>query len=140
LVPAETPGLRTFIYLQDPGHGWLIVTRDDRAGAGMSAASISSCSYVSGENFALEEDCDMPSFLKRLDERDVPYRLREQHCNGDAYVGRWASNPGLDLAETDTSYRRRFDASASSSATERHNFAAGCRGTANIPEAPTPGR
>jgi hypothetical protein len=36
----------------------------------------------------------MPRFLKRLDERGIPYRLREQHSNGDAYVRHWASNPG----------------------------------------------
>jgi hypothetical protein len=41
---------------------------------------------VSGDNFALEEDCGMPMFLKRLDERGTPYRLHERHTNGDAHV------------------------------------------------------
>jgi hypothetical protein len=40
----------------------------------------------------------MPKFLKRLDERGIPYRLREQHTNGDAHVRRWASNPGPTAA------------------------------------------
>ena len=93
VVPAEGLETRTFIYLQDPGHGWLIVSRGDLADAGMSPANFFSCSYVNGENLALEEDCDMPRFLKRLDERGIPYRLHEQHSNGDAYVRRWASNP-----------------------------------------------
>ena len=75
LVPAEALEPRTFTYLQDPGHGWLIVSRGDLAGAGMSPADFSSCSYVRGDTLALEEDCDMPSFLKRLDERGIPYRL-----------------------------------------------------------------
>ena len=84
---------RTFSYLQDPGHGWLIVSRDDLIDAGMSPSDFSSCSYVKEDSLALEEDCDMPRFLKRLDERGIPYRLREQHTKGDAYVRRWASNP-----------------------------------------------
>jgi len=94
LVPAEALERRTFTYLQDPGHGWLIVSRGDLAGAGMLPADFSSCSYVRGDTLALEEDCDMPRFLQRLDERGIAYRLREQHTNGNAYVRHWASNLG----------------------------------------------
>jgi hypothetical protein len=93
LVPAEELEPRAFTYLQDPSHGWLIVRRGDLADAGLSPADFSSCSYVRGDTFALEEDCDMPRFLKRLDERGIPYRLREQHTKTDAHVRRWASNP-----------------------------------------------
>jgi hypothetical protein len=98
LVPAGALEPRTFTYLQDPGHGWLIVSRADLAGAGMSPADFSPCSYVCGDTLALEEDCDMPRFLKLLDELGIPYRLREQHTNGDAHVRRWASNPGPTAA------------------------------------------
>jgi hypothetical protein len=52
---------RTFTYLQDPGHGWLIVSRDDLIDAGMSPGDFSSCSYVKEDSLALEEDCDMPA-------------------------------------------------------------------------------
>jgi hypothetical protein len=97
-APAEALVPRTFTYLQDSGHGWLIVSRGDLAEAGMSPADFSSCSYVRGDTLALEEDCDLPRFLKRLDERGIPYRLREQHTNGDAHVRRWASNPGPTAA------------------------------------------
>ena len=92
LVPAETLEPRTFTYLQDPAHGWLIVSRRDLADAGMSPADFSACSYVSGDTLALEEDCDMPRFLKRLNECGIPYRLREQHTGADAHVRRWAAN------------------------------------------------
>jgi hypothetical protein len=98
LVPADALEPRTFTYLQDPGHGWLIVSRGDLGGAGMSPADFSACSYVSGDTVALEEDCDMPRFLKRLDERGIPYRLREQHTNRDAYVRLWACNTGSAAA------------------------------------------
>jgi hypothetical protein len=86
------------ILLQDPGHGWLVVSRGDLAEAGMSPADFSACSYVRGDTLALEEDCDMPGFLKRLDERGIPYRLREQHTKTQAHVRRWASNPGPTAA------------------------------------------
>jgi hypothetical protein len=93
-VPAEALGPRTFAYLQDPGRGWLIVSRRDLAGAGLSPADFSSCSYMRGDTLALEEDCDMQRFLKCLDERSISYRLREQHTDADAHARRWASNPG----------------------------------------------
>ena len=98
LVPADALQPRTFTYLQDPGHGWLIVSRSDLAGAGMSPADFSSCSYVHGDTLALEEDCDMPRFLKRLDERGILYRLREQHTDADAHVRRWVANPAPKAA------------------------------------------
>jgi hypothetical protein len=94
LVPIEALEPRTFTYLKDPGHGWLIVSRGDLAQAGLSPADFSPCSYVRGDALALEEDCDMPRFLKRLDERGIPYRLREQHTGAEAHVRRWGSNPG----------------------------------------------
>jgi hypothetical protein len=95
IVPAGTPDPRAFTYLQDPGHGWLIVTRADLAAAGIAPGEFSICSYVSGDKLALEEDCDMPLFLKRLDEHGIAWRVRERHINADACVRRWASNaPG----------------------------------------------
>jgi hypothetical protein len=94
LVPAEALEPRTFTYLMDPGHGWLIVSCADLAEAALSPADFSPCSYVHGDTLALEEDCDMPRFLKRLDERAIPYRLREQHTGAEAHVRRWAANPG----------------------------------------------
>jgi hypothetical protein len=92
IVAADAPEPRTFTYLQDPGHGWLLVDRADLDKAGLSASDFTVCSYVHDDSFALEEDVDMPRFLKRLDERGIAYRLCEQNTNGDAYVRNWASN------------------------------------------------
>jgi hypothetical protein len=92
IVAADAPEPRAFTYLQDPGHGWLIVDRTDLAAAGMSASDFTVCSYVHDDTLALEEDVDMARFLKRLDERGIAYRLREQHTNNDAYVRNWSSN------------------------------------------------
>ena len=92
IVSANAAEPRTFTYLQDPDRGWLLVSHADLVCAEMSAADFTPCSYVSADSFALEEDCDMPRFLKRLDERGIAYRLREHHTNGDAYVRCWACN------------------------------------------------
>jgi hypothetical protein len=92
IVPAGAPEPRAFTYLQDPGHGWLIVSGADLAALGMKHADFSICSYVSGDALALEEDCDMPLFLKRLDEVGITWRLREHHTNADAPVRCWESN------------------------------------------------
>ncbi|HEY1243894.1 MAG TPA: hypothetical protein VGF29_03590 [Hyphomicrobiaceae bacterium] len=92
IVPAGAPEPCLFTYLQDPGHGWLIVRGADLAAAGMTRAEFSMCSYVSGDCLALEEDCDMPLFLKHLDERGIAWRLREHHTNADACVRCWESN------------------------------------------------
>jgi hypothetical protein len=58
----------------------------------MTRAQFSICSCVSGDSLALEEDCDMPLFLKRLDERGVVWRLSEHHTSADARVRCWESN------------------------------------------------
>jgi hypothetical protein len=92
IVPAGAAEPRLFTYLQDPGHGRLIVSGADLSAAGMTRAEFSICSYVSGDCLALEEDCDMPLFLKRLDERGIAWRLREHHTNADAPVRCWESN------------------------------------------------
>ena len=100
IVPADAPEPRLFTYLQDPGHGWLIVSQADLAAAGMTRAEFSICSYVSGDCLALEEDCDMPLFLKRLDERGIAWRLREHHTNADARVRCWGSNSASEARST----------------------------------------
>jgi hypothetical protein len=92
IVAAGAPEPRTFTYLQDPGHGWLIVDRADLASAGMTPADFTVCSHVHGDTFALEEDVDMPKFVKRLADRGIAYRLRQQHTNNDAYVRNSSSN------------------------------------------------
>lgn len=58
----------------------------------MSSADLTCSSDVLEHLFALEEDWDLPRFLKRLDERCIPDQLREQHFDGDAYCRFWAKN------------------------------------------------
>lgn len=58
-------GLAVIRYVEDPGHGWLIVTPAQLASYGITEAMISPFSYRSrdGGMIALEEDCDAGVFL-----------------------------------------------------------------------------
>ncbi len=97
LEPCEDPAAalpRRFTYLQDPSHGWLLVTRAELEEVGLDARDLSCCSYVDRDVYALEEDCDMPLFLERLAQRGVAYQIIDQHIDRDAHVRRWQHNPG----------------------------------------------
>jgi hypothetical protein len=83
---------RRFTYLQDPGHGWLMVTKQDLEAFGLSPSDFTPYSYVSADRLALEEDLDMGRFLQRLEQLGVPYELDQQHINHSAYVRNWLSN------------------------------------------------
>jgi hypothetical protein len=95
IVPANAIVPRTYTYLQDADHGWLIVSRADLDSAGLSPTDFSTWSYVCGDSLALDEYGDMPKFLERLDERGIPYRLHNRRTKGDAHVRLyWARNTG----------------------------------------------
>jgi hypothetical protein len=54
IVPTDAPEPRLFTYLQDPDHGWIIVTKADLVTAGMSSADFTGSSYVLEHLLALE--------------------------------------------------------------------------------------
>lgn len=56
---------KSFIFYQDPGHGWVAVSRKDLAAIGLTADNFSRYSHrsSSGNTFYLEEDCDAPIFF-----------------------------------------------------------------------------
>ena len=56
-----------FIKYDDPGHGWLKVSRKFLMQIGI-ADKISSCSYMRGDFVYLEEDCDLTLFVKKMEE------------------------------------------------------------------------
>ena len=58
-LTASTP----FCFTADPGHGWMIVSRDYLAALGLKQSDISAYSYSNGIVLALEEDCDAATFL-----------------------------------------------------------------------------
>jgi hypothetical protein len=95
IVPANATIPRTYTFLQDADHGWLIVSRADLDSTGLSPSDFSTWSYVCGESLALDEYGDMPKFLERLGERGIPYSLHDRRTKGDAHVRLyWARNTG----------------------------------------------
>lgn len=67
---------RTYIFHEDPGHGWLEVPVEDICELGI-VTDISRYSYQRGQIAYLEEDCDAPRFLEALKARGIPFKLTE---------------------------------------------------------------
>lgn len=88
----EADAKRRFTYLQDPGHGWLLVTRQELTEFGLKPEDFTAYSYVSGDRVALEEDLDMTRFLERLQTLGIPFELDHQHVNACAAVRNWMPN------------------------------------------------
>jgi hypothetical protein len=53
-----------YVFHEDPGHGWLEVTRQVAANVGLIAEDFSRYSYRDGDTWYLEEDCDLPTFAR----------------------------------------------------------------------------
>jgi hypothetical protein len=98
IVPANVDVPRTYTYLHDADHGWLIVSRTDLDAAGLSPGDFSPWGRVCGDSFALDGYGDMPKFLKRLDERGIRYRFHDRRTKGDAHVRQyWFPNEAAAL-------------------------------------------
>ena len=54
---------KTYTLYEDPGHGWVAVPIDDLIALGV-ADKITSYSYLLGNMAFLEEDCDLPTFVR----------------------------------------------------------------------------
>ena len=68
-------------FISDEGHGWGIVTQHQlKSIARMSPMDFSDFSYETHneELYALEEDCDFPKFLNKLDSRGVKYEIKDR--------------------------------------------------------------
>lgn len=60
--PIMSGGL-TLTIINDPGHGWLIVPQALAAKLNLTTQDFTSCSFMNGGNFYLEEDADAATFL-----------------------------------------------------------------------------
>ena len=52
-----------FLFITDPGHGWLMATVDDANAIGLSMLEFSNCSFIEEGVLFLEEDCDATLFV-----------------------------------------------------------------------------
>jgi hypothetical protein len=69
-------------FYQDPGHGWLAVNQQMLTELGITN-KITRYSYKQDETVYLEEDCDMPTFLRALAVQKGQYVEYVNHYNND---------------------------------------------------------
>ena len=77
-----------FLFITDPGHGWLVCNIDDANAVGLSIYEFSSSSFVEDGVLFLEEDCDATLFVLAYEAaigqkptfrfRDVPHFSRNR--------------------------------------------------------------
>ena len=65
--------MKTYKFIEDPGHGWLEVPRQEIDSLGI-AAKITPYSYQKGEMVYLEEDCDMFTFYQAKKDKGEVHR------------------------------------------------------------------
>ena len=78
-------------YRIDPGHGWLVVNHLQLQLVGLSPADFSAFSYKTDGRYALEEDCDMPKFMKAAEDKGIGVELKIKHLDNDSSIRRWRS-------------------------------------------------
>ena len=85
--------MRVYTYHTDPGHGWLEVPYSDVLNAGLSLNDFKDFSYARVDNYVsklyLEEDCNMPLFLKALEAKGIKFKLKEKYHKTDAPMRDW---------------------------------------------------
>ena len=77
-------GILNIPYLIDEAHGWIIVTREDLRKARLHPDDFPKAYRTKGEElFALEEDCEMPLMLDKLNSNGVIYQINEKFITHD---------------------------------------------------------
>jgi hypothetical protein len=81
--------MKSIILYTDPSHGWAKVTLKELLKLNI-ADKISTYSYIrSNEKYSyayLEEDCDLSTYLKALDDKGVKFRIIEKHTNKSSKI------------------------------------------------------
>jgi hypothetical protein len=73
-APAPVADVPTYRFIEDPGHGWLEVTKSELKRLGIER-KISTYSYQNGGYAYLEEDCDYAVFEMEKHNRKEAYRV-----------------------------------------------------------------
>lgn len=85
----------------DPAHEWLVVSRAAFDRIGLTEANITPWSYRSGDQIALEGDCDAEKFTDEADRLvrrgaiEIVYDDAVMH-DGDAPIRKWSRFGTLD--------------------------------------------
>ena len=75
---------KVYDFYEDPSHGWLKVSLKELVSLGIQS-DISRYSYIKGENAYLEEDCDMPKFVKAKYNSGVTHIKYREHVARERY-------------------------------------------------------
>jgi hypothetical protein len=67
---------KTYIFHEDPGHGWLAVKLKELQDLNI-VDKISSCSYIRGKTAYLEEDCDLSIFMEAREKAGKPLNIND---------------------------------------------------------------
>ena len=74
----------------DPGHGWLAVSRKFLISLGIYN-EISRYSYQKGKTVYLEADCDMSLFIQKMKEKNIEFSIEEKHTNKNSPIRSYES-------------------------------------------------
>ena len=74
---------RTYIYHQDPAHGWVEVPLSELK---LYNLNISRYSYMDETNAYLEEDSDLNKLWRALNERGITMRFNYKHVEGRHWI------------------------------------------------------
>lgn len=70
--------MNNYLFITDPGHGWLAVPISDLKKLGIEN-KITAFSYRKGETAFLEEDVDAGTFLKAAQAAGMQYTIKEKY-------------------------------------------------------------
>jgi hypothetical protein len=79
--------MKSITIYTDPSHGWAKVSLKELSRLNI-LDKISSYSYIhkNGLNAYLEEDCDLSTYLKALDDKGIKFRIIEKHTNKSSKI------------------------------------------------------
>jgi hypothetical protein len=85
--------MKSIILYTDPSHGWAKVSLSELFKLEIHD-KISTYSYIrSNEKYSyvyLEEDCDLSTYLKALDDKGIKFRMIEKHTNKSSKIRSYA--------------------------------------------------
>ena len=83
--------MKSITIYTDPSHGWAKVTIKELFKLNI-ADKISSYSYIhkNGLYAYLEEDCDLSTYLKALDDKGIKFRMIEKNANKSSKIRSYA--------------------------------------------------
>jgi len=84
----------------DPGHGWLKVTRKLIMKLGIEN-KISNFSYMRGDFVYLEEDCDLSLFLKKMEDFGISVEIKTSYGNKSSKIRGYDSYRSYTQQEID---------------------------------------